>query len=101
MRRIIDGKAFDTETAELLGEASWGNRGDSGRWEESLYRTRKGRYFLHGKGGPATRWAVGHPGGSYSGGSDIRALGEDEAQEWAERYLSADEYEAIWTPEEA
>lgn len=102
VRQIIDGKAYDTSTATQLGEAyARAARSDFGWWHETLYRTPKGRYFLAGEGGPASSWARPAIGGGRIGGEGIRAMSESEAQGWAERYLTAAEYEAIWTPEEA
>jgi hypothetical protein len=102
MRRIIDGKAYNTETATLIGEASSHlGRSDFGWWEEALYRTRNGRFFLHGRGNARSSWAQPAGQNSYGPGSGIRALSEADAMEWAEKYLPAAEYEAVWTPEEA
>lgn len=95
MRRVIDGKAFDTKTAENLAEAtSPHNPGDFHKWTETLYRTPKGAYFLEGEGGALSSWAVPVPGGS-GGGADLRLLGLDEAQAWVERYAN-EEYEGIF-----
>lgn len=102
MRQIIEGKVYDTSTASPLGEASSHLfTSDFGWWSEELYRTRNGRFFLAGEGNAASSWSEPAPGGGRMPGAGIRAMSEAEAQEWAERYLSAEEYEAIWTAEEA
>ena len=103
MRRIIEGKAYDTSTATLLGSATSPRyyRTDFGWWSEELYRTPRGRYFLAGVGNAASSWSEPAPGGGSGPGSGIRAMTETAAQEWAERYLTTAEYEAIWTAEEA
>jgi hypothetical protein len=41
MKKIVDGKLYDTQTAESLGEWS-----DNNFNHYSLYRTRKGAYFV-------------------------------------------------------
>ena len=60
MIRIIEGKRYNTDTAEeilALDNGGYYSRSDF-RWEEtSLYRTPKGVWFLAGRGGPMTRWA--------------------------------------------
>ena len=97
MKKIINGKKYDTETAKELGSAysSYGKR-DFSYWEETLYIKRTGEYFLYGWGGPASRYSepVGHNG--RESGERITPFTEQEAKEWAEKYLDVDEYEAIF-----
>ena len=100
MKRVINGKVYNTATARKLGEAHYGYADDFSHWNERLYRSPKGAYFLHGEGGAASHWAERIDQNSTGGGEGIRLLSEGEAQRWAERYLSPEEYEAIWTPEE-
>ena len=49
MKKIIEGKTYNTETALLLGD--WQNlwKGDYHYCREELYRTKKGTYFLYGE----------------------------------------------------
>ena len=52
MKKIINGKLYDTSTAHLVGE--WDNQlyGNPDYAAESLYRKRTGEFFLrHGGGG--------------------------------------------------
>ena len=57
MKKVINGKMYNTETAEQL--ATW----DNGRWnsfdicEEKLFRKRNGEFFLYGYGGPKSAYA--------------------------------------------
>ena len=103
MKAIINGLRFDTAKARHVGWASAScPRTDFSYWEADLYRTpRSGRYFLAGSGGPMTRWARKVDGGSRSGGSGIQQLDLDEARDWAEQYLTADQIEAGFAIEEA
>jgi len=95
MKTIINGLRYDTDTATLIGEASYGMQGDFSAWWAELYRTpRSGRYFLAGHGGPMTRWANRHSDNSISGGEGILVLDADEALQWAEQNLTAEEVEA-------
>lgn len=101
MKKIINGKRYDTETAGLIGE--WGNglsHSDFNRCEESLYKKRTGEYFLYGKGGAMTKYSKPTGQNSWSGGEDINSLTIEDAKEWAEKHLTADEYEAEFTAEE-
>lgn len=96
MNKVIEGKRYDTETAKFLGAAySDLSPTDFGYWEEELYRTKSGNYFLHGVGGPMSQYAV-HAGNSSSGGAVIKPYSMAQAQRWAEDNLTADEYESIF-----
>lgn len=88
MRTIIEGTRYDTEKAELVGEANYGYAGDFSSWRAGLYRTpRSGRYFLAGKGGPMTRFSQRTPDGGSSGGKKIIPLTAEDALQWAEQHL--------------
>lgn len=102
MKHIIDGKTYNTETAQELG-SRWNGLADSDfrHISESLYRTKNDLYFLAGKGGALTRYS--RPVGDMTGGGErIIPLSESEAREWMERHCDADEYVAAFgEPEEA
>lgn len=97
MKKIISGKVYDTSTAtELAAYSSPGSWRDFSHYEETLYRKKTGEFFLHGEGGPMTRYAQATGVNSWSGGERIMPLSYKEAQEWAEEHLDGDEYEAIF-----
>lgn len=97
MKKIINGKLYNTETAkELGGWADYGSWRDFQHIEETLYRKKTGEYFLFGEGGPATKYAEAEGQNSWTGGRRIMPMTYDEAREWAEKHLEADEYEAIF-----
>lgn len=94
MKKIIEGKSYDTTTARLVGESDNGRPvRDFDRLDEALYCKRTGEYFLYGEGGPATRYARQVERSAWTGGWAIMPLTRAEAMEWAERNLDADEYE--------
>ena len=94
MRKILNGLRYDTDKADLIGEASYGNGGDFRHFRAGLYKTpRAGRYFLAGEGGPMSRFAQSTGLNEWSGGEDIIPLDEEDAREWAEQYLDAEEIE--------
>lgn len=96
MKKIINGKIYNTETAERLGShCNSYDIGDFNRYEESLYRTKKGAFFLHGEGGPNTCYAK-HFGNSRSGGENVEMMTVEEARKWAEEFLSVGEVEGIF-----
>ena len=98
MKKIVEGKRYDTETATLIGEYSYGYRGDFERIHEGLYRTKTGNFFVAGTGGPKTRYSVQVEQNSWSGSSDIYPLTNDEALEWAQAHLDAQEIEDEFAP---
>lgn len=51
MKKIIKGKTYNTDTAVCLGKRTQGVFGDPAGYEESLYQTKKGLYFIYGIGG--------------------------------------------------
>lgn len=97
MKKIINGKLYDTEKAKCVGEWS-NNRGysDFSHVEEELYRKRTGEFFLYGKGGPMTQYAKSCGNNAWSGGSEIIPLTAGKAREWAEEKLSVDDYAEIF-----
>jgi len=97
MKKIIDGAKYDTETAKVMGE--WDNRCSRRdfQWcEETLYRTKAGKYFLHGRGGPMSKYTKSAGNNSWSGDERILPMTREAAQEWAEEKLDGDEYEEIF-----
>ena len=51
MKRTICGKVYDTQTATLVEKRAFGAYGDETGYEERLYRTPDGFYFLYAVGG--------------------------------------------------
>lgn len=96
MKKIIDGKRYDTDSAKEVGYASYSNRGDFNFWEETLYRKSTGEFFLHGEGGPMSRYAVTVGQNEWSGGEKLIPLNLDAAKKWAEKNLDADAYEKLF-----
>lgn len=97
MKKIIKGKVYDTSTAQNMGE--WSNGYSYGDWhyeEETLFRKRTGEFFLFGKGGPLSKYRERVGSNSWTGGEQITPLTWDEATEWSEVHLDADEYESIF-----
>jgi hypothetical protein len=101
MKKIISKKLYDTETAQVIG--SWDNGyygNDFNSMSETLYRKRTGEYFLYGSGGPRTQYAT-REGNMWGWGEMITPLTFEEARDWAEEKLTADEYaECFGMPDE-
>ena len=96
MKKIIDGKRYDTSTAKAVGCDSYSNRRDFHFWEETLYQKRTGEFFLHGEGGAASKYAEACGQNEWCGGEMLIPLTFKAARDWAEEHLSADDYEAVF-----
>ena len=97
MKKIINGKVYDTEKAKQVASySSAGSWRDFQHYEETLYLKRTGEYFLFGEGGPMTRYARSEGQTSWTGGERIEPLTYAAAKEWAEEHLTASEYESIF-----
>lgn len=97
MKKIINGKRYDTETAEYIGSTSWGDGpSDFNHWSEELYRKRTGEFFIYGEGGPNSKYSKSLSYNEWSGSEELRPITEDEAKEWVEDYLDGDDYEKLW-----
>ena len=102
MKRIIDGKRFDTETADWVAEFRGGaGRTDFRYWKASLYRTPRGRWFLSGEGGGMSMFAEHVPGGGSRGGSGLIPIPATEARRYLEDDGAVDELEQWFAIEEA
>lgn len=91
MKKVFDGKLYDTETATKLCADSW-EEGNFRFTSEALYRTKNGRYFLAGESGPMGRYAHTE-NGSTSGGRGLVPLDEGDAREWMEEHGDAVDFE--------
>lgn len=84
MRKIIDGKRYDTETATDIASSRYSLESDAHFYEETLYKTKKSAYFLYGRGGAMSKYGEQIGTNTFSGSSVIRPLGPEEAYDWLE-----------------
>lgn len=103
MKRIIDGKIYDTETAtEICDISPSGMSSGDFRWEDTrLYRTKKGAFFLAGEGGPMSRWAKSYGQNGSTSGYGIVRLSMQEARDFAERHAEVETVAKYFPVEEA
>ena len=102
MKKIIDGKTYNTETAEKIANW-WNGLGDRDfrNCEENLYKTKKSAWFISGEGGAMSRWCESN-GNTTSGGEGILVLSESEALAWCESHdVDAETIEENFKVEEA
>ncbi len=57
MKKTINRKVYNTETAALIKNKTYSFFGDPAGYEETLYKTAKGEYFVYGIGGAESKYA--------------------------------------------
>ena len=86
MIKVFNGLAYNTDTAIHLCEIPCSKcRGDFGWHETSLYRTKKGAYFISGHGGPASIWRQAEGSNGWTSGDGLRVIDAEEARGYAEQ----------------
>lgn len=72
MKKVICKVEYDTETAELVKKNSFGVFGDPAGYEESLYKTADGKFFLYVNGGVESPYTE----------ENIKRMSAAKAEEW-------------------
>jgi hypothetical protein len=94
MKRVIEGKVYNTETATEI--ATWSNHyfpNDFHYCEETLYRTKKGAWFIAGEGGALSKYSRPCGSNGSCGGDGLEPISAKEAMEWLEQHEFTDELE--------
>lgn len=88
MIRIINGKKYDTNTAEIIAEYSDGDYITNHYYflSETLYRKKNGEFFILADGGGMTVYATS---------PEIFTISFDDAKKWVETHAS-EKYESIF-----
>ena len=72
MKKVICKVEYDTATAELVKKNTFGAFGDPAGYEESLYKTADGKFFLYVNGGEESPYAE----------ENIKRMSAAKAEEW-------------------
>ena len=72
MKKIICKKEYDTETATLIKKYAYSYYGDPNGFEETLYQTPEGFYFIYTNGGSDSPYVT----------EDIKRIGKAKAEQW-------------------
>ncbi len=72
MKKIICKREYDTEAATLIKKHTVGSFGDVEGYEESLYQTAGGLYFLYVNGGEKSPYKS----------ENIKSISKAKAEEW-------------------
>lgn len=76
MKKVICKVEYDTENAELIAKFTSGEFGDPAGYEETLYMTAAGKYFLYANGGEE----------SIHNGESITRMSAAKADEWRSKH---------------
>jgi len=80
MIRVIDGKRYNTETAtKIFSHWNGCSRSDFQYRTKALFRTVKGKWFLHHYGGAMTDMAVSAGNNGRTGSESIEPIDESDA----------------------
>ncbi len=91
MKKVVDGKLYNTETAELVHEWSNGRFCSDFRYRsKDLYRTKKGNWFMYHEGGARTDMGRECGSNSTCGSADIEPLSEKDTKGFLETHGGAD-----------
>ena len=96
MKKIINQKRYDTDTAQSIGSVDNGYPGNDFNYAcETLYRKKTGEFFLHCQGGANSIYGV-WTANTGRGGQQLKPISYDQARLWAEENLSVSEYEKVF-----
>lgn len=95
MKKIINGKKYDTDSAKLCMYRDDGQSAFTYTYE-ALYQKKTGEFFLYGYSGPMGKYAQYVDYSTTKGGSDITPLTVEEAQRFVEKYGDVDDYERLF-----
>ena len=76
MKKIICKREYDTENATLIQKYTYGGFGDPEGYEEILYQTPDGLYFLYVNGGESSPYPQ----------EDILRLAKTKVNDWLEKH---------------
>lgn len=76
MKKIIRKNEYDTENAALIKKHTEGTFGDPAGYEETLYQTPGGLYFLYFRGGPESPYSE----------EKIKCLAKAKVDAWIEEH---------------
>lgn len=100
MKKVINGKVYDTNTATQIAYWESGSKTSPSWYEETLFRKRNGEMFLFGRGYATSPYAQRNPDGNLSVGSAIRPISWEDAQLWAKDKLDDVDFDKLFGEED-
>ena len=77
MKKIFSKHVYDTETATVVKKITYGNFGEPDGYEETLFQTEEGFYFVYVNGGEESI----HPK------EEINRISKQKAEKWLKEHL--------------
>lgn len=90
MKKVIQNRVYDTETAELVATYH------DNTCAERLYRKRTGEFFIHGRGSSDHDDYAVWKGNRVTGSEQIKPLTPKRAMAWAAKHLNRQQYDDIF-----
>lgn len=75
MQKTICKKTYDTDKSHLIKKVTFGNFGDANGWEERLYQTESGHFFLYTNGGADSKYPK----------EDIARMSAEKKETWLQK----------------
>ena len=72
MKKIICKVTYDTDNSKIVEKRTYGSYGDPSGYEETLYITENGKYFLYTNGGQDSKHSS----------ENIKRMSKDAADNW-------------------
>ena len=76
MKKIICKKLYDTDSATVVKKYAVGEFGDPKGYEETLYQTAEGNYFIYTNGGEDSKYKT----------EDIKRASKAAAEKWLDEH---------------
>lgn len=76
MKKVICNKEYNTETAKLIKKHTYSYFGDPAGYEQTLYQTPCGLYFIYVAGGENSAYPV----------EDIKRLAKSKVNDWIDTH---------------
>jgi len=76
MKKIICKREYETDTSTVVKKITVGDFGDADGYEENLYQTKSGSYFLYVFGGEASPYPK----------ENIKRVSKAKAEEWLQQH---------------
>lgn len=86
MKRVINGKLYNTKTATLIADYEHLDRNDFGWYYEALYRTKKRAWFIAGEGNANSKYAESVAQNTRGPGEALYPIDDKAAQQWCEEH---------------
>ena len=85
MKTIINKKIYDTEKAKEVARDHLHNRNSISWFDETLYLTPNGAWFIAGEGGPLSQYGIDLGQGEKEGGCKLIPMSVEEVMAWLEQ----------------